>query len=576
MKKLLLTFCILLFSCYFASAQSWLWGRAGYGSFKADDNGSPVATDKFGNAYRSGQYRGSITFGSITLTDTNDNAYLVKFNSTGIVQWARQPNQSISASSFGVSVATDTLGNAYVTGFFNDTITFGTYRLFSKYKENTFIVKYDPNGNVLWAKQSYAPTLNCNGYSNGIAIDEKGNAFITGYFYDTITFGTHTLTEYNNSGMYYNVFLVKYDSSGNVIWARQSTTPKSGWYSYGAANSVAVDGLGNAYITGFFSDTIQFGANTLLGTNYSGSGQGNIFLAKYDSLGNAIWARQSTNPSSFSYGEGYAVITDNYNNPYITSNFTDTICFGKDTLKTGGEIFLVKYDKSGNFKWAEQSNYGNWYGISLAKNAKYIYLGGVGSGDSVGLGGLTIKSTPIYGSLKFSLMCELDTSGKAICGTLLANGSGGVGYYIDIASDKTGEYVYMAGLFYNDSLICGPDTMISPGGEIPYIARWNGCDAEEGINGLFPSNNSVMLYPNPNNGEFIIQSSVVSRQSTIEVYNMLGEKIYVAPLNPPNRGTSSTSITLPIGAGQGGAGIYLYRVTSESGKIMGEGKFIIE
>jgi uncharacterized repeat protein (TIGR03803 family) len=96
------------------------------------------------------------------------------------------------------------------------------------------------------------------------------------------------------------------------------------------------------------------------------------------------------------------------------------------------------------------------------------------------------------------------------------------------------------------------------------------------MNELKANNGEVRVFPNPNNGVFIIKSSVVSSQSLVEIYNVLGEKVYTASLNPSNGGTSVISISLPIGEGKGGAGVYLYRVITESGELIGEGKLIIQ
>ena len=88
----------------------------------------------------------------------------------------------------------------------------------------------------------------------------------------------------------------------------------------------------------------------------------------------------------------------------------------------------------------------------------------------------------------------------------------------------------------------------------------------------------IRVFPNPSNGMFTIavESEKLKVESTVEVYNMLGQKVYAAPLNPPIRGTSSTTISLPNGEGRGGAGIYLYRITSPDRELVSQGKLVIE
>ncbi len=88
-----------------------------------------------------------------------------------------------------------------------------------------------------------------------------------------------------------------------------------------------------------------------------------------------------------------------------------------------------------------------------------------------------------------------------------------------------------------------------------------------GAESITSNNRNIKLYPNPSDGKFTIESSIASGQSSLEIYNMLGEKIYTSTMN-----TSSTQINL----GKNATGIYLYRVLTEKGELLGEGKFVIQ
>ena len=115
---------------------------------------------------------------------------------------------------------------------------------------------------------------------------KKNNLYITGGFSSaSIAFSTTVLN--NNSAGTSDVFLVKYDLDGNTIWAN-----RAGDADAEAGNSVAIDTLGNAFITGFFaSNTINFGTTTL--TN-SGAGYRELFVTAYGSNGNVAWAKTAT------------------------------------------------------------------------------------------------------------------------------------------------------------------------------------------------------------------------------------------------------------------------------------------
>ncbi len=89
-----------------------------------------------------------------------------------------------------------------------------------------------------------------------------------------------------------------------------------------------------------------------------------------------------------------------------------------------------------------------------------------------------------------------------------------------------------------------------------------------GINTI-KNNASVKLYPNPNNGQFILHVSSGSGASSIEIYNMLGEMVYSATLV---QGQSDNAINISSRP----PGMYLYRVLSDTGALIGEYKFVVQ
>src|SRR5262245_14468925 len=97
-------------------------------------------------------------------------------------------------------------------------------------------------------------------YVGGIVTDANGNIYIVGYYWSpTITFGTTTLP---NSGAS-DIFLVKYDVSGNLLWAKRAAGTGQDY-----ATSITTDANGNIYVTGYFdSGQISFGASMLFNAN---------------------------------------------------------------------------------------------------------------------------------------------------------------------------------------------------------------------------------------------------------------------------------------------------------------------
>ena len=175
---------------------------------------------------------------------------------------------------------------------------------------------------------------------SNVAIDVAGNVYVTGFFTSTIlTFGNYLLTNSDSTGNESEIFIVKYNSSGNVLWAKSA-----GGKGSDDSQSIAVDALGNFYITGeFYSDTINFDSIYLVKDSIS---YNDIFLAKYDSSGNLIWAKRAGGTGS---DESFYIKPDGFGNVYITGFFNSSI-INFDTItaisKGGYVVYIAKYNTS--------------------------------------------------------------------------------------------------------------------------------------------------------------------------------------------------------------------------------------
>jgi hypothetical protein len=119
-----------------------------------------------------------------------------------------------------VAVATDNFGHVYSTGTVETgTVSIGTYTL----PVGAFIIKSDAaTGNIIWVKSGYNTHADSSFYGGPILTDADGNLYFAGLFSTSITFDTFTL---NTSGN--NSFLVKFDTAGHVMWAKQSSANTS-------------------------------------------------------------------------------------------------------------------------------------------------------------------------------------------------------------------------------------------------------------------------------------------------------------------------------------------------------------
>jgi hypothetical protein len=255
---------------------------------------------------------------------------LVKYDSSGNILWANSP-RCLSGGLW--SVCTDATGVIYLAGVFSsNTISYGGITLVNDslggYIGDICLIKHDPSGAVIWMKKAHDKA---NDYLSGLACDLMGNINITGYYTgDSIRFGTQLLVA-DSPGLHYgNMFLTKYEASGIALWARGSSPSISG------SNGIAIDGGGNAYITGRNSvfPTV-FGTDTV---HTAG-----VFVVKYDGAGSSIWAFGDSLPTTYVT----SIAVDGSNSVYLTGSFSASECIlGTDTLyrSTGGvtDLFVAK------------------------------------------------------------------------------------------------------------------------------------------------------------------------------------------------------------------------------------------
>jgi len=390
------------FIAKYDAAGTVLWAKSAGGDVY--DYGQSVTTDASGNVYVTGTFTSpTIIFGTTTLSPTPSSGgiFIAKYDAAGTVLWAK--SASGYGEEYGQSVATDASGNVYVTGAFQGSITFGTTILTNAGDIDIFIVKYDAAGTVLWAKRA-GGTFNDSG--NSVATDASGSLYVTGYYFgNTITFGTTTLTQTGNSMYGEDIFIVKYDAAGTVLWAKSAD---GGGNENG--NSVSTDASGNVYITGYFeSDTITFGTTALTNAGY-----GDIFIAKYDAAGDVLWAKSA---GGTNYDSGNSVTTDVSGNVFVTGYFSSpTIALGTTIITNAGssDIFIAKYSNPPHVNFGSDTAQCGGTVTLDAGNSGSSYLWSTGATTQTIIvsvsGNYSATVTNAFGSSSDTVAVTIDTS----------------------------------------------------------------------------------------------------------------------------------------------------------------------
>jgi uncharacterized delta-60 repeat protein len=342
---------------------------------KGRDEGNDLAVDAAGNVY--------ITGLSGTAEEDPDNDYVtVKYNNNGAQLWASIYESPGSEQGGGANaIALDAAGNVYVTGghSIETELDYAT-------------VKYNNNGAQQWAA-TYDGPANGNDIAKAIALDNNGNIYITG-------------SSANNQ---FDYATIKYTTAGMQKWAKRYNGPGESKGGPDIATAIAVDGDGNAHVTGGIvrditgSDYTTYKYNTTGSREwkktYNGLGNGpdqanaittdadgNVYITgtsdgngtrddyatvKYDINGNTQWVRRYNGPGNL-YDQANAIAVDNTGNVYVTGRSAGSDFFG--------DYATIKYDAAGNLQWVKRYNGpGNAFDQATAiavDNAGNVYVTG--------------------------------------------------------------------------------------------------------------------------------------------------------------------------------------------------------
>ena len=558
MRKIIyaLTIAILLLNSAKGQTPQWIWAK--YGLHTSYTEGFAACIDSDGNAYLSGFFNGNtLVFGNTTIVNSDNTSstfdiFIVKYDASGNLQWAKSA-AGPGADDWCYDITCDESGNVILTGFFRGSyITFGNVTLTHP---GLFVVKFDGEGNVIWARDAIGSSE-----TRSIVTDVNNNVFITGWFNTSILqFGNITL---NNGGSpaIKDYFIAKYDSTGTILWAK-----KGGGIGHDQGMGISTDLAGNVYVTGDFkSPTISFGNTTLTNVN---SDSMDVFVAKYDTDGNVLWAKREGGTSS---DGGHNIAVSPSGNVYVVGwYFSTSFQYGNNTINRVGpwgvrDMFFSKYDSEGNVMWAKSvvSTYDVYAWSLCLDDYENIFIAG-GYGGSVDFGSFNITAS---GGIDEAFIVKYNSDGIEQCAFKTL--SGGDDYLI-IFLDDSGN-MFLGGDWGG---VSGIGDLPIVGFENAFIAKFRfNCEPVTVNNSIV--DDCIRIYPNPATTHLTIEMNslpiaIGNRTSNYEcrIMNTLGQVVLHSTLDIRNSTFDISSIS---------PGLYLLQVFDNKGELVKTEKVVKE
>jgi len=500
---------LLLTISTFAQEQEVLWYD--YQSASGIEIPYGIDLDAAGNIIMVGTYSSvSLTFGDVILQNNGLNdLFIVKYNSEGEVLWAIGAGGDGSETANSVSI--DGSNNIYVVGAFSsNTFSIGEIELVNSSDTNSdmFVAKISSDGIVEWA---LAVLGTDEDVALAVAAEPSGEFVISGYF-RSLELNIQNIT-LENSSTSSDAFVAKFDSNGNIQWAESF-----GGIDIEAATSIAIAPDGTITACGYFkSSFIDIDSFNLQNQNPGWSSD--IFIATYDTNGTVNMAKRFGGT-----GEDIAtdISIDSNGNIVMVGGFrSEFIAFDNEILASEppayDDVYVIRMDAASNVLWAKSHGSMNLdvvYGVSTNSNGDILMSGGF-SGPEITFGTETLIS---QGDQDMFLL-QYNSAGDVIW----SNSFGGIymDFFTAVEFGNNGTLV-VAGSFLSDEIVVDGNSL-SIGGYADYLIIKTQY-AEVGIDNIILKKHSL-IYPNPSEGTLNIKGDDIQE---IAIYAITGELVLLS------------------------------------------------
>ena len=416
------------------------------GGRNSDDVSSVAETSDGGIVVVGYSQSDSIIIGDYTLTKVGVvDSFIIKFDSNGEVEWANSMNGTDSEELYSVSATSD--GGIVVGGEFNsDSITVGDVTLTNNSSYfSGILIKFGAEGKVEWTKVIGGGTIGGTSVTiNSVAETSDGGIIIGGYFLASLIVGDNTLKSYGA----YDGMIIKYGADGELSWVKRIGETDSE-----VINSVSETSNGGIIAGGYFeSPSISVGNPTI--TN-AGNEDGMVIKYEKVELNNPTTIQaQSIGESSYDSIESLVATRDG---GYIAGGyFCRNITVGGYTLINAGnrDGMVIKYGADGEVKWATSigGNYDDYINSVAVTSDGEIIVAGYFKSTSITVGGYTLTNA----GENDGIIIKYGADGEVKWATSIA-GSGDE-FIESVAATSDGDIV-VGGCFFSSSITVGDYTL---------------------------------------------------------------------------------------------------------------------
>jgi Secretion system C-terminal sorting domain len=468
---------LLLFLSTFISAQTFEWLITPQINFNSSPNsiGYPTTCDVNGNIYISGFVDNTYTYGEIF-----GDLFYNKYSTSGELLWGK----TITGKAQVYNMISDTAGNIYVAANYVQSMTIDNVTISTSAQgENEIVLKFDSNGTLLW----YQEIADCSNFKS-VAVDSNDFLYIC---YDN----------YNNS------YVNKLDPNGNILLTITQQHVN-------VASSVSVDNEGNIYTAGgcAASNAIYAGVSAPSTLSY------NTYIAKYNSDGVFQWVKYIQDITCSDPQVKARTPDEVYFCSTLYGAYTFDNIVAEGPTNNDYDFFIAKLNTTGNFQWVREVP---GSGRAFIGKRNFITLDTIGNiyfagstSQNVNWGNSITTTSTIY---QDALILKYNPSGTI----LMAKTAGGPdtdrcdGVTVNNAGD-----IFVSGIARGSSTFeTIQHTETNQYQFYPFLTKINFSDLNTEDFTLQPT----LLYPNPSSDSFSI--TIGNQYSKGEIYTVLGQKV---------------------------------------------------